>query len=163
MDIALFHVAMPYAGTESYFQAVANGWLNTYDWKHFDMNDSAVVGYGDFGAEEILKATKQAFREFYLRPVQAWRLLSMMRASGDLGMVLSVTRNFLGWLFSGKEDRVVPRSLEGAPQLTGSVDPEDARRALHAQPVLEAPRLNPDTAKPRHAAVKEAARGKAVG
>ena len=36
---------MPYAGTEFYFQAVANGWLNTYDWKHFDMNDSAVVGY----------------------------------------------------------------------------------------------------------------------
>ena len=87
LDIALFHVAMPYAGTEFYFQAVANGWLNTYDWKHFDMNDSAVVGYGDFGAEEILKATKQAFREFYLRPVQAWRLLRMMQASGDFGMV----------------------------------------------------------------------------
>ena len=26
LDIALFHVAMPYAGTEFYFQAVANGW-----------------------------------------------------------------------------------------------------------------------------------------
>ncbi|NLX14308.1 MAG: radical SAM protein, partial [Phycisphaerales bacterium] len=29
LDIALFHVAVPYAGTEFYFQAVANGWLNT--------------------------------------------------------------------------------------------------------------------------------------
>jgi radical SAM superfamily enzyme YgiQ (UPF0313 family) len=160
LDIALFHVAMPYAGTEFYFQAVANGWLNTYDWKHFDMNDSAVVGYDDFGAEEILKATKQAFREFYLRPVQAWRLLSMMRASGDFGMVWSVARNFLGWIFSGKEDRVVPKVLRDAPQLSQSVNPEDARKALHSLPVLEAPRVNPNTAKPRHSAVKEVASGK---
>jgi radical SAM superfamily enzyme YgiQ (UPF0313 family) len=163
LDIALFHVAMPYAGTEFYFQAVANGWLNTFDWKHFDMNDSAVVGYEGFGAEEILRATKQAFREFYLRPIQAWRLLMMIRESGDFGMVWSVARNFLSWIFSRGEDRVVPRSLQDAPQLTQSVDPEDARRALHSLPVLEAPRLNPNTAKPRHAAVKEAARGMAEG
>jgi anaerobic magnesium-protoporphyrin IX monomethyl ester cyclase len=163
LDIALFHVAMPYAGTEFYFQAVANGWLNTFDWKHFDMNDSAVVGYEGFGAEEILKATKQAFREFYLRPIQAWRLLMMIREGGDFGMVWSVARNFLSWIFSRSEDRVVARSLQDAPQLTQAVDPEDARRALHSLPVLEAPRLNPNTAKPRHAAVKEAARGQAEG
>ena len=142
---------------------MANGWLNTYDWKHFDMNDSSVVGYADFGAEDVLRATKQAFREFYLRPVQAWRLLRMMQASGDFGMVASVARNFLSWIFSGKEDRVAPRSLADAPHLSGSVNPEDARKALHSLPVLEAPRLNPNTAKPRHAAVKEAARGHAIG
>ncbi|WP_435008742.1 B12-binding domain-containing radical SAM protein [Tundrisphaera lichenicola] len=162
LDIALFHVAMPYAGTEFYFQAVANGWLNTYDWKHFDMNDSAVLGYGDFNSDEILKATKQAFREFYLRPVQAWRLLSMMRASGDFSMVYSVARNFLSWIFSGKEDRVASRSLDDGPKLTGSVNPEDARKALHSLPVMEAPRVNPNTAKPRHVSVKEASKGQAV-
>lgn len=163
LDIALFHVAMPYAGTEFYFQAVANGWLNTYDWKHFDMNDSAVVGYDDFGAAEILQATKQAFREFYLRPSQAWRLLRMMQASGDFSMVWSVARNFLSWIFSGKEDRVAPKALQDAPQLSQAVNPEDARQALHSLPVLEAPRLNPNTAKPRHAAVKEVARNQMAG
>jgi radical SAM superfamily enzyme YgiQ (UPF0313 family) len=162
LDIALFHVAMPYAGTEFYFQAVANGWLNTYDWKHFDMNDSAVVGYQELSAAEILAATKQAFREFYLRPRQAWRLLKLMRASGDFGMVWSVARNFLSWIFSKKEDRVAPRELVAAPQLTGSVNPEDARKALHALPVLEAPRVNAATAKPRHNGVKEAARRQAA-
>jgi radical SAM superfamily enzyme YgiQ (UPF0313 family) len=158
LDIALFHVAMPYAGTEFYFQAVANGWLNTYDWKHFDMNDSAVVGYEDFSAEEVLQATKQAFQEFYLRPKQVWRLWKMMRDSGDFSMVWSVVRNFLSWIFSRKEDRVAPRHLEEAPQLTQAINPEDARKALHTQPVLEAPRLNPNTAKPRHSSVKEVAR-----
>ncbi len=158
LDIALFHVAMPYAGTEFYFQSVANGWLNTYDWKHFDMNDSAVVGYDDFSAEEILKATKQAFREFYMRPKQAWRLMRMMQASGDFSMVWSVARNFLSWIFSKKEDRYVAREVTEAPQLTQAVNPEDARKALHSLPVLEAPRVNPNTAKPRHTAVKDVAR-----
>jgi radical SAM superfamily enzyme YgiQ (UPF0313 family) len=162
LDIALFHVAMPYAGTEFYFQAVANGWLNTYDWKHFDMNDSAVVGYADLSAADILAATKQAFREFYLRPTQAWRLFKLMRASGDFGMVWSVARNFLSWIFSKKEDRVASRDLDAAPQLTGSVNPEDARKALHTLPVLEAPRLNAATAKPRHTGVKEAAQRQAA-
>ena len=158
IDIALFHVAMPYAGTEFYFQSVANGWLNTSDWKHFDMNDSAVVEYEDFTADEILKATKQAFREFYFRPSQMWRMSKMMMGSGDIGMIWDVCKNFMGWIFSSKEDRVVPKNLEDAPQLTENVNPEDARKALHSLPVLEAPRTDASTAKPSHKGVKEAAK-----
>jgi radical SAM superfamily enzyme YgiQ (UPF0313 family) len=157
LDIALFHVAMPYAGTEFYFQAVANGWLNTSEWKHFDMNDSAVVQYQDFTSEDILKATKQAFREFYFRPVQMWRMARMMLGTGDLGMIWSVAKNFLGWIFTGKEDRVAARATESGPTLTQNVTAEDARNALYSLPVMEAPRSNPNTAKPRHQAVKQVA------
>ena len=161
LDIALFHVAMPYAGTEFYFQAVANGWLNTSDWKHFDMNDSAVVGYADFSPQEILQATKQAFREFYLRPKQAWRLMRMMVGTGDMKMVLGVCKNFLGWIFSKKEDRVAAAE-QSAPRLTQQVDPQDARKALHGSPVMEAPRTDATTAKPRHQAVKAVAKSQAL-
>ena len=153
---------MPYAGTEFYFQAVANGWLHTADWKHFDMNDSAVVGYGDFSAEDILKATKQAFREFYFRPVQVWRLSRMLLGSGDLKMVWDVIRNFLGWIYTRKEDRVAPRSLAAAPTLAVAVTAADARQAVHHEPVLEAPRTDARTAKPRHRGVKEAAQRQGV-
>lgn len=156
LDIALFHVAMPYAGTEFYFQAVANGWLNTSQWKHFDMNDSAVVQYADFSAADILQATKQAFREFYFRPVQFWRLAKMMLGTGDLGMIWSVAKNFLGWIFTSKEDRVVSRpTIEGAT-LNSPLTADDARNVLYSLPVVEAPRTNPQTAKPRHAGVKQA-------
>lgn len=155
LDIALFHVAMPYAGTEFYFQAVANGWLNTTDWKHFDMNDSSVVGYDDFTSEEILQATKQAFREFYFRPRQMWRMSNMMLGAGDLTMIWDVAKNFLRWIWSSKEDRVVPKMLEEAPQLTDQVNPEDARKAMHSLPVVEAPRTDEKTAKRRHDAVRE--------
>ncbi len=155
LDIALFHVAMPYAGTEFYFQSVANGWLNTNDWKHFDMNDSAVVGYDDFTSEEILKATKQAFREFYFRPTQMWRMSKMMLGTGDFSMVWGVVKNFVSWIYGKKEDRVVPKLLEGGPQLTSSVNPDDARKALHSLPVIEAPRTDVSMTKPRHKAAKE--------
>ncbi len=157
LDIALFHVAMPYAGTEFYFQSVANGWLNTSDWKHFDMNDSSVVGYDDFSAEDILQATKQAFREFYFRPKQMWRMSRMLLGARDIGMVWQVMRNFMGWIYSGKEDRVASKQTEGAPELTDRIDPNDARKALHTLPVVEAPRTDPTTAKPRHKGVKEVA------
>ena len=156
LDIALFHVAMPYAGTEFYFQAVANGWLNTSQWKHFDMNDSAVVQYEHLTAGEILQATKQAFREFYLRPVQIWRLLKMMLSARDVGLVWSVAKNFLRWIFTRKEDRVARRASTEGTALHPTVTADDARNALYALPVLEAPRVNPHTAKPRHTSVKQA-------
>ena len=159
LDIALFHVAMPYAGTEFYFQSVANGWLNTSDWKYFDMNDSSVVAYEDFSASDILKATKQAFREFYFRPRQMWRMSKMMLGSGDIGMIWDVSKNFLSWIFTGKEDRVAPNQTAQTPDLTEHIDPEDARNAVHSLPVLEAPRTNASTAKPRHQGVKEATKG----
>ena len=160
LDIALFHVAMPYAGTEFYFQAVANGWLNTTHWKHFDMNDSSVVEYDDFRAEEILRATKQAFREFYFRPVQMIRMARMMLGTGDLGMIWSVARNFLSWIYSDREDRVAARTPGQEPRrLTESVVPDDARRALHSGPVVESPRTNAAMTKPLHEGVKAVAAG----
>jgi radical SAM superfamily enzyme YgiQ (UPF0313 family) len=162
LDIALFHVAMPYAGTEFYFQAVANGWLNTTEWKHFDMSDSSVVGYDDFSAEEILKATKQAFREFYMRPSQAWRLLKMAAGARDFGSIWKVAKNFLSWIYLSRGDRVAAKTPEEAPQLTGEINPEEARRAVHSLPVIEAPRLDPKTAKTRHKAVQESVQRQAT-
>ncbi len=156
LDIALFHVAMPYAGTEFYFQAVANGWLNTNEWTHFDMNDSSVVQYENFTADEILKVTKQAFREFYFRPRQMWRMSRMMLSARDIGMVFDVAKNFFRWIFTKKEDRVAVKAVTDAPELTETIDPEDAKKALHSLPVIEAPRTDASTAKPRHAGVKEA-------
>ncbi len=155
LDIALFHVAMPYAGTEFYFQSVANGWLNTTDWKHFDMNDSAVVGYEDFSSKQILDATKRAFREFYFRPGQMWRMSRMLMGAGDLAMVWDVARNFLRWIHSSKEDRVADRALTAAPVLSETVNPDDARGAVHSLPVIEPPRSDEQTAKRRHLGVRE--------
>jgi radical SAM superfamily enzyme YgiQ (UPF0313 family) len=158
LDIALFHVGMPYAGTEFYFEAVANGWLNTTEWKHFDMNDSAVVGYDDFSAEDIIKATKQAFREFYMRPSQVWRLFKMTAGAGDLGSIWRVAKTLVPWIYLSRGDRIVPEDSGEVPRLAREVNPKEARRAVHSTPIIEAPRLDPGTVKTRHKAVLESTR-----
>lgn len=145
LDIALFHVAVPYAGTEFYFQAVSNGWLATTDWSYFDMNDSAVVGYPGLPPAAILAATKRAFREFYLRPRQVWRILRMLAGGGDCALLWDISRGFLKWLLGSRADRVATPPPAGL-----QVDSTSARGALHGQTVIELPRSDLKSAKPSH-------------
>lgn len=100
LDIALFHVAVPYAGTEFYFQAVRNGWLDTNDWSCFDMNDSAVVRYPDLAPDTIVDGVKRAYREFYFRPRQIWQLVKMTAHARDVAMLLDGARGFVRWLLT---------------------------------------------------------------
>jgi len=140
LDIALFHVAVPYAGTEFFFQAVANGWLTTTDWADFDMNDSAVVQYPALSAEAILAGTKRAFREFYLRPRQVWRLLRMLAGGREFGMLFDIGRGFLSWLSGSEEDRVAALTRKSG---------NSPRPGTHP---VESPRCNLSAGKPSHRA-----------
>jgi hypothetical protein len=153
LDIALFHVAVPYAGTDFYFDAVSNGWLQSNDWSRFDMNDSVVVAYDNLSSEAILAGTKRAFRQFYFRPRQVWRLSRMMAGGGDIGMIWSICKGFLSWLWRRKEDRVAPESAESKStegrQVT-QLGVESARGALHGANVIEAPRTDLKGGKPSH-------------
>jgi len=104
LDIALFHTAVPYPGTQFYFQSIDEGWLTTVDWSDFDMNDSVVVSYPQLDKQVILKYVKRAYREFYLRPGQIWRLLKMLSSSKDFLLLLKIARGFLSWLLSAMGD-----------------------------------------------------------
>ncbi len=158
LDIALFHVAVPYAGTDFYFQAVANGWLDTGDWSHFDMNDSVVVHYPDISAEAILTGTKRAFRAFYFRPRQVWRLTKMLVGGGDVAMVWDIARGFLSWMFGAKEDRVAAADQEGPRPAPVGLDPELAQNVVHGhEAVVEAPRSNLKSGKPSHRSFEQLA------
>jgi radical SAM superfamily enzyme YgiQ (UPF0313 family) len=149
LDIALFHVAVPYAGTDFYFRAISEGWLDTRDWTHFDMSDSVVVRYPDMSAEAVLAGTKRAFREFYLRPRQIVRLLRMMASGGDVAMLWDIGRGFLSWLLGKREDRVAARS--GTGRAGGpAFDAAAASGALHASAVVEATHSDLDRTKPSH-------------
>jgi anaerobic magnesium-protoporphyrin IX monomethyl ester cyclase len=100
LDLALFHVAVPYPGTDFYFKAIHEGWLKTSSWELFDMNDTSVVDYPGMKAEEIIRQTQRAYREFYLRPRQIWRLLRMFASGKDLLMTGKIAKRFLSWIFS---------------------------------------------------------------
>ena len=107
LDIALFHTAVPYPGTQFYFQSIDRGWLTTVDWTEFDMNDSVVVTYPQLNKQEILKNVKRAYRAFYFRPSQIWRLLKMLTSSRDFLLLLKIANGFFSWLlFKAKDPRV---------------------------------------------------------
>ena len=154
LDIALFHVAVPYAGTDFYFQAVAEGWLNTSDWSHFDMNDSAVLHYDNLPSEQILAGTQRAFREFYFRPKQVWRLTRMLAGGGDIAMIWDICKGLFSWTRRTKEDRVGVVSRDGSSAESRErirLDPELARGALHSDTaVVEPPRTDLRRAKAAH-------------
>ena len=112
LDIALFHTAIPYPGTTFYLQSIEKGWLTTFDWSRFDMNDSVVVSYPQLEGGAILNEVKKAYRKFYLRPKQIWRLLKMFRSSRDFRPLFQIARDFLTWLFPMREAKYGPdRSL----------------------------------------------------
>jgi radical SAM superfamily enzyme YgiQ (UPF0313 family) len=100
LNLALFHVAVPYPGTEFNDMARKQGWLLSERWQDLDMNYSAIVEYPQLTAAEIDKAAKRAFLEWYLRPVPAMRLLSSVR---DLSTLKIIGRNIWRhalWLLS---------------------------------------------------------------
>ena len=138
LDLALFHVAVPYPGTEFYFQALAEGWLRTREWSLYDMNDSAVVGYPGLSPEEIVAGVKQAFREFYLRPRQIWRLARMLLKGGNLGVPWHAARAVLSWASKGKGGGMLQ-----AGSLAAEIDAYD-----HA--VVEATHVDSRQRKPSH-------------
>lgn len=66
-DYAQFPVAIPYPGTEFYNLVKEKGWLKSDNWADYN-GERAVVEYPDLKREEIEKASKAAYRNFYLRP-----------------------------------------------------------------------------------------------
>ncbi len=90
LNLALFHVAVPYPGTEFNEMAREQGWLLSDRWEDLDMNYSAIVEYPQLSAAEIDKAAKRAFFEWYLRPGPIMRLLGSVR---DVETLKSVGRN----------------------------------------------------------------------
>jgi len=80
LDLALFHVAVPYPGTPFYYEALEEGWLRMERWEDYDMTASTVLNYPNLSSERLVRATRQATREWSLRPGPMWTLL---RSAGD--------------------------------------------------------------------------------
>lgn len=80
LDLALFHVAVPYPGTPFYYEALEEGWLHMERWEDYDMTASTVLSYPGLPSERLVRAAQQATREWSLRLGPMWTLL---RSAGD--------------------------------------------------------------------------------
>ncbi|GAB4538642.1 MAG: radical SAM protein [Anaerolineae bacterium] len=78
LDLALFHIAIPYPGTPFFFDVIENGWFRPGTvWEEVDMDRSTVLDYRETGltAERLEYWQKRATREWALRPGPIWTMI----------------------------------------------------------------------------------------
>jgi len=86
-DTVAFLVACPYPGTDFFHMAKEKGYLRKdFHWKDFVIvtEDTPVVNLPGLAADDILKAVKSAYREYYFRPAYIWLKLRGIRSMGDI-------------------------------------------------------------------------------
>jgi radical SAM superfamily enzyme YgiQ (UPF0313 family) len=88
-DTAQFPICMPYPGTEFYKIAEENGWLKIKDWSDFySATDKAVIQTSELTPEDLEKAVKVAYKDFYLRPSYIFRKLIDIRNYAELKQII---------------------------------------------------------------------------
>ena len=81
LDLALFHIAVPYPGTPFWYEALEQDWLRVERWEDFDMYTSAVVEYPNLTPAQLQAAARRAAREWSLRPGPIWTCPSTTRTA----------------------------------------------------------------------------------
>ena len=98
LDLALFHIAVPYPGTPFWFEALEQGWLRVERWEDFDMYNSTVVEYPNLTAGQFQRAARRAAREWSLRPGPIWTFVKELRHPETLGQLLGIGLRYLSWI-----------------------------------------------------------------
>ena len=83
LDLAIFNITTPYPGTEMYYWAKENGYLNTEDWSKYDLS-YIVMDLPTVDHITLKRYYRIAYRRFYLRPGYWIKRLLKMRTLTDL-------------------------------------------------------------------------------
>jgi radical SAM superfamily enzyme YgiQ (UPF0313 family) len=98
LDLALFHIAVPYPGTPFWYEALEQGWLRVQRWEDFDMYSSTVIEYPGLSAEQLQAAARRAAREWSLRPGPMWTFIKEMRHRDTLAQLMRIGVRYLSWI-----------------------------------------------------------------
>ena len=82
-DLAIYHIVVPYPGTDFYIEAIKNEWIITDDWEKFNERQS-VLSYPDFTAKDIEHAQRWAYIHFYMDPFYLFRQFTQIRSLNEL-------------------------------------------------------------------------------
>lgn len=91
---ANFFTYLPFPGTESYAQLLANGELSNVDWESFYFTNAAYAPKG-ITRKELKGIHRKAFARFYLRP---HIILYQLRSIQSLRHFGFLTKRFLRWI-----------------------------------------------------------------
>jgi len=98
LDLALFHVAVPYPGTPFYYEALEKGWLTMERWEDYDMTASTVLGYPGLSSDRLVEASRQATRAWSLRPGPMWTFVRAAAHPSNWKSLWRIGRQQLNWM-----------------------------------------------------------------
>jgi radical SAM superfamily enzyme YgiQ (UPF0313 family) len=102
LDLALFHIAVPYPGTPFYYEALEKGWINMSKYEDFDMDRSTVLNYPHLSSKQMEKWAKKAFREWAFRPGPAMTFLKSANSLSTFKDLLIIGASHFTWVRGGK-------------------------------------------------------------
>jgi Fe-S oxidoreductase len=80
VDFGYFYIATPYPGTEFYNLVVENGWLKSKEWNRYFNGDSDVIDYPDLTVDELKKAVRSAYFNFYFNVKRIFKRIIEIRS-----------------------------------------------------------------------------------
>ncbi|MCL6105869.1 MAG: B12-binding domain-containing radical SAM protein [Actinobacteria bacterium] len=95
LDSAGFAVMVPFPGTEEFEKYSREGLLIMKDWRDYVPTGVPVYRHRNVTHEDLVKATRQAYREFYLRPRIIAKHIHVMKNYHTLNNYLRSARQFL--------------------------------------------------------------------
>jgi radical SAM superfamily enzyme YgiQ (UPF0313 family) len=98
LDYVQYYCAMPYPGTALYEMALAEGWLNTRDWRRLEHNYS-VLEYPGLPSRNVMSARSRYFMDYYLQPRVALSIFQRhIKGVRDIPAFASTVKDFMSWI-----------------------------------------------------------------
>ncbi|MBI4726467.1 radical SAM protein [candidate division TA06 bacterium] len=96
-DFAQFYSAVPFPGSELYWQAQKEGWLASRDWRLYEQN-YCVIKTSELDPPEVEAFRSRAFREFYLRPGQVLKIIRSLKTGTAWKQEFRALWQFRNWV-----------------------------------------------------------------
>lgn len=97
-DYAQFYCAIPFPKTELETLAKNNGWISTFDYSKYELNQP-ILNLPELSIEELQKARINAYREFYLRPSYIWKRIKKINGFRNLVLNFKQATSFIkNWI-----------------------------------------------------------------
>ena len=99
-EYAKFNITVPYPGTELYRQAIKENCLETKEWDKYNSftalsSDEPVYVPKGMTKKELIKMTKKAYRDYYLRPTMMFKHLKKLSSLNNIKIYLNMASTII--------------------------------------------------------------------
>lgn len=97
VDFTNFYIAVPYPGTEFFELAKSKGWIKTFDWSKYGLQN-AVISYPHLPDHILEKFRKHAFLKFYSSPQKILSVIKAINIRDCLPFFKEIVRVYSNWI-----------------------------------------------------------------